>query len=48
MNGYKALGLKINTWKRLNEICKKGQTYDDCINKLIDFYHREHRFKIGE
>jgi hypothetical protein len=48
MNGYQSLGVKKETKKRLIEICKKSETIDACLNRLIDFYHKEHKWKIGE
>ena len=48
MNGYESVSIKKNTKRRLNDIGKKSDTYDLLINKLIDFYIREKKWKLGE
>jgi len=37
MSSYTMIRLKRSTHKRLTEFGKKGETYDDVINKLIKY-----------
>ena len=48
MNGYASVAIKKKTKQRLNDIGKKSETYDALLNRLIEFYHKEHKWKIGE
>jgi len=47
MNGYESIGIKKETKKKLNEVGRK-ETYDQLINRLIEFYKKERKWKIGE
>ena len=39
--------LKVSTRERLAELGKKGETYDEIVNKLVDIEERKNQAKRG-
>jgi predicted CopG family antitoxin len=37
----KQIRVSDETYKRLNRVGKKGQTYDDIVSCLLDYYENE-------
>lgn len=46
VKSYTMVRLKKETVEKLKELGKKGETYDDIIRKLLDFYEKKKIIKI--